>query len=334
MKAKISLIFLLLIIKFNFDNNSLQADLDGTITPIILDTKYTFSNGESVNGIVFLNGGFDLPPNGTVFFNLLPGPTLEGIISGTSSTIIFNRNASFGPTSKLVGSFFLHGTNQTLINDSDQTTISISGIKTLPKTILTGRIVLQGINSCELRSGTLDLGNPNLVKCTLRNMTILSPNLRTSSALNVLELNNVNMIAGIGNTIILRPPTVNIVGNCSFTAFNRTFFVDGTIRCEQSGTLTITPLTKIKVGGLGLANTPTRLILSNCDIDVSNGSVGSDLFFGASLNYTTAGIIIIQGNSTIRSSNKNVINLGRFEDIIFENGSKLTLAEETYLKIN
>ena len=49
---------------------SLEAVLDGRVTPIYLENRYTFTNFEWAVGDVYFKQGFDAPINGTVILDI------------------------------------------------------------------------------------------------------------------------------------------------------------------------------------------------------------------------------------------------------------------------
>lgn len=309
----------------------LQANLDGTVSPIIMDTKYTFTNNEVMKGLVYLNAGCDLPVNGTVTFNVASGTKIEGAISGTNSTIVFKKNTILGHSVRLFGSFFFKSDSKTVVG--------FSGIKTIQQLIPLGNIVLEGTEFCELRqsgvgNSVLDLSNSALTDCTIRNMTLIGSLKTSSSGLNSLNLENVDIIIGKGTSLTVSTPNLKITGQCSLTTFNTIADIQGLLYCDQSGALSITPLTRVKVAALQLRGTPSRLVLQNCDLDISNQSAsGSNIILGASLGGNFQGQIIVEGQTTIRSSNKNKLLVPAPVDILLLSGSKLIITNGTHLVV-
>ena len=89
--------------------SALSAVLDGRITPVILTSKYTFTNFEWVKGRVTFLNGFDLPVNGTVLMDN------AGVVYGTmifdNSTLILKNHLLCASGSLLKGVGFISPEN-------------------------------------------------------------------------------------------------------------------------------------------------------------------------------------------------------------------------------
>ena len=83
----------------------LEAVLDGRAAPIYLESRYTFTNYEWVKGIVYFNQGFDLPVNGTIFFD--SSDLINADINLNGGTIVFQNNIFLSSKASLSGQGFL-----------------------------------------------------------------------------------------------------------------------------------------------------------------------------------------------------------------------------------
>ena len=91
--------FFIFLIFFKIGN--LCAVLDGRVTPIYLEDRYTFTNFEWVRGSVYFKKGFDLPLQGTVLFD--SSEIVNEGIRFQNSTIMLKNNLSLGPTASMYG---------------------------------------------------------------------------------------------------------------------------------------------------------------------------------------------------------------------------------------
>ena len=103
---------------FSFLISPLYPVLDGLVSPIYLENRYTFTNYEFARGHVYFKNGFDLPLNGTVVLNILDA--VNGYIQSNRSTILFQRNLVLGQGASIKGDCFLLLNNNTLEFSSDQ----------------------------------------------------------------------------------------------------------------------------------------------------------------------------------------------------------------------
>ena len=84
---------------------SLEAVLDGRVTPIYLENRYTFTNFEWTKGRVYFKEGFDLPVGGTIFYG--SSDLVNADINLNQGTIVFQGNLTLSSKATLRGTGFL-----------------------------------------------------------------------------------------------------------------------------------------------------------------------------------------------------------------------------------
>ena len=96
---------------------SLEAVLDGRVTPIYLENRYTFTNFEWARGNVYFKNGFDLPFGGTVILDI--NQEVGADIRMMNGTLRLNGNLAFSHDASLTGSGFIDAQNKAISFKND-----------------------------------------------------------------------------------------------------------------------------------------------------------------------------------------------------------------------
>lgn len=190
--------------------NYLQADLDGTLAPIFVESSYTFTDGETARGFVSFRNGFDIPADGTVILELAPGMGVDGAVNFNGGTLELREHCIFGPRVVINGKGFIKSNGSTLFLENP-----INVLTDNPFTLL-GNISIIGIGFPFLAlrgaQGGLNLASDALLSCTFKNLDIQQGNndLLFTSSISIRELvfDHCNIRFGTGVVTILKTPRV------------------------------------------------------------------------------------------------------------------------------
>lgn len=320
---------LMLVILTLVCNKKCKADLNGLLSPIYVTNSYTFTDGERADGFVSFLNGFDLPTNGTITLNLSPGCMISGEINMNGGTIKALSPVILGPGgSRISGNGFLNIPNLII---SKQLTINsyIFYIGT--------NATIKGLNNSTIEfspaSARLDFSQ-------------LSGNLEFQSVSTglkrfVFQTNNPlriifdNWSCNLDNTSVIIPTKfIDFFGKCEINIDKQgKLTTPGTWIINPNASVTIGALSKIQIGGLILSEKSSQITLNNASFDFLNSSsIGLPIQLGDPLN-NSAGQIIIQGRSILKSSGIHDLLISTGTDIIFGPSSKLELSPNVHLSI-
>lgn len=305
-----------------FGTSNLSAILDGRITPIVLNTRYTFTNYEWAYGFVSFRGGFDLPTNGTIGLRLDERAFIGNNINMNNGTIMLNGELYLGPSINFIDNGFIVGQ---------------PGIITVQNTLqlltyyihLTGDVSFRASNYGRLESGSGKLDVQNVQTLQFINMDVID---RQTS----IVTNSTNPITWrFKNCYIL-------AGADSLTEwFNPSILFDGPNRISVANQLKMKKLvvnklsnirirsgSKIALQGLELLGKESTAFLENAQLDfISTTTTPIQIAHPTTLNQ---GSLSIQGKSIITSSTGNILNFSNKANLVLQSGARLTL-DKTHL---
>lgn len=313
----------------------LHAVLDGRITPIYLENRYSFTHYEWARGKVYFKNGFDLPTNGTVIMDITQ--EVHGKILFRKSTLRLLNDLRLALNGALTGSGFIDAQANSIFfkNDwqplpSEQfvfiSNVTFRGLKTnaldFSRAGTTGGISFAALGTDDIYFMSLALGpfagnNLNLstfrptrlyiVDCTLRlgnqSFTINSWEVRFSGENLVLASENIQL---------------NIP--------NRLFFGNySSLYVSNSVTLNIKQIFSF--------DTSSILILDNARLIYDPLTTPQPFFkasFGGGID---KGRFVVRGKSSLRIPTGKVVAITAPTDLSFEAGAHLELESNSQLRI-
>lgn len=308
---------------------NLWAILDGRISPIYLDNRYTFTNGEWARGTVFFNGGFDVPAGGTVYLSLDAG-SVTNSIALNGGTIIMEKYLALQGRGYFAAPGYLRVkdlTKNAFIYYECILQRLFLGSATSQKVKVYGPFVFQALT---LSSGfdqsncTLDLSespsNLNIVGGTVWWRRVITGSGNPPS----IFLYDVNMVTG---SVTINTPTVFFSGLSSLTS-------TGILSLQLlgiigDGKLTTYPQSRLKLTSLQIPN-QARLELKNTSLDFTSTSTGQ---INICKPASTQGAISFDGKCIIGSSTGNKLWLDQRVDLEFFAGAQLVINPGTFFSI-
>lgn len=308
--------------------NTLRADLNGLINPIFVTNTYTFTNGERADGFVAFVNGFDLPVGGTITLNLAPGCMIKGQVTMNQGTITAEAPVIFGPSG---------------------VSISGSGFFNIPSLILNSDFEIYGSIRCVGANMTmrgygiagLNLSQGNL-DCSGISDNMNFDNIRISSVKNVATTSTAprhfNLIntkfKGANEIVTIASPFIKIKGTCEIGTDKQGRLVfPGVISVERNSSLKINALSRIQVGGILLQESDSTMILENAQLTFNNtNSTGASLAF-ANIASSSAGSILVIGNSVARTTGSHKIIVPKAVDLMMAPAARLQLNTPLHLSV-
>lgn len=301
---------------------NLYPILDGRAAPIVLDSRYTFSNYEWARGFVSFRAGFDLPIGGTITLRLDSTTPISRSIGMNDGTLILEDDLHLGEDVTFTGSGFLQG------NGHD---VFCKGL------ILHGNVLrLQG--SCKFLGvgyaqigqrygGVLDLTNATFVSFSVCRLD--AGILATSVTRPVqLLLRNV-FLASLSPITWLHPNTIVQGALNQWALVSDSFTINQKLTLVDQAQLNIEPGGLLQLGDLDLRRADSRFILRSSILDIA-ATVTDDIILGSS---TAGGSLVIDGQSIIRSSSGNNIIFDSGFNLELLSGSRLTIDDATKITI-
>lgn len=302
--------------------NFLHANLDGTITPIFVDTTYTFTSGESALGFVYFKNGFDLPPGGTVSLDLTQ--RVDGPITLNGGTLILNNHIYLGEDTTISGSAFI---------DSQGHTIFFNGTKGITdQLIFIGNVDIdgQGIGRFNIRdSGIFNFEQSTLVEFSDMSFFLSQPSTSfklSSNGVNTIRFSNVSIDLRRGATLFFTGTNFFIEGvrGLSIAGLGSTLEILSSLRPATK--LSIMPDVTLKTKNLLPLFDDAEVLLDRATMDIYDVTTTNRLIF-------PRGSLDISGECFIKSTANNVIIMGDSADIIFNPGARIVLDDSTHLII-
>lgn len=309
----------------------LSADLNGIINPIVVDSKYTFTDGETAIGFVSFRKGFDLPVGGTVTFALAPGMEIEGPVSFRGGTLRLSENVKFGPGVSWSGPGFIEGSGGNIIIqewlDLEEKFTFLGDIN----------MIGFGLPTVRIDDGALDISQTGLTSCRFvgldfrlgsNNSFITSPTNLSS------ELTFANCLMRTGGVTIttFKNPIVKFEGQSQLqTSAVGKFIIEGQLFVE--GRLSIASQTSLAVATLRVQSRLSDFIIDNAILDIVNTTSPSNTIF-LGVDNAFQGSIVIKGQSIFRSSVGNAIEIPKSLDVEFNAGARLAIDSGTKVIIN
>ena len=305
----------------------MYAVLDGLVTPIYLENRYTFTNYEFARGHVYFKNGFDCPVNGTIILSLLN--PVEGVIRAQRSTLRLRTDLVLGDRSSIRGECFIELRELLLQITSDQTLSSsdrwffptngeVRGVGSiinpaegaiifLPGASLNyfSNIILQGVTNQNFLGLS---GRPN--KFVLNNMGIV---LGTSWNIPGLEvsLQNLTVVSGQRGSVM--------------TFLNK-------LRFDSFSDMIVGPGITLKLQLLDSLETTGGLVLNNAVLEYY-ATPTSTFIFSSAPGRPVDGKITFRGPSEIKADASTFLYLTRNSIFEFESGGRLSLAPGTNLRL-
>ncbi len=313
-----------------WSTQNVYATLDGTVTPIYLDARYSLTPYELVRGNVYFKDGFDLPPNGTVIINITQ--QVGGDIVMNNGTLILDDHLKLGPDVAISGSGYLQAEDKTLFFLRDK--LITDGI------IVTSNIIFdgQGKGSILINSGNVSLAFTNNVsRCVFKDMFFRTPlNSRfftTDLAPSRLEFDN--------TLIDLRGVSSNF--NSTFVVFKNACFLRGregksltitnTFILDNQGELSIGQGLELNVNEVLSGDEVTGIVLDSARLVYTNTSPLFPLFRQPSLSAQPRGRLTINGQSQLSGPEGVALSLSEQSIIQCNAGASLSLEPGTHLII-
>lgn len=305
-----------------------NAILDGRLTPIFLDTRYTFTNGEWARGTVFFNNGFDVPPNGTAYVSL-NGGAVGGSIGLNGGTLVIDRFLRLEGQGYFVSPGFIRSKQNISLNYIYHDSITQSLFMGSGKIKIVGRFEFQGL----AKGSRFDQ-----VGCTI-DFSESASNLGIAGGIvwwrNVITLArrppgiyfyNLDLIA-LNNTFI-NTSSIAFSGISSITALG--LFTVQELRVIGNGKCTIYPKSHLKLKNLEVPFKGTRLELKNSTLDFVSTTTGQINIFSP---FFSLGSISVEGECILKSSTNNKLWLDSRADLEILPGSRLLLNPGTSFSI-
>lgn len=314
-------------------NQRLLSVLDGRVTPIILNTTYTFTNYEWVKGRVTFNQGFDLPLNGTVLFDSIE--TTAGTITFSNSTLVLKNNLLLGKNALFVGIGFIDPRGSIIKLRSDMV-LALTGKTTL---FILSNGEIRGEQSNSLRtSNALFIFSDQVYSFTFSNISLRDPT-RMITKINAPThfcLNNV--IFGFGTNFTISSRRVymkNLVDLLPSSAQGRSLLtIKEGLELLPGTQVNIRTATSLSIKELYSKNHLSSLILNSAQLIYTATTTPLFIFRNPSANTAGDGRIIVKGQSELKTSSSLLkLILPATNSLILDSGAQLKLSTPAALSI-
>jgi hypothetical protein len=321
-----------------FTFSLLKSDIDGTVTPSVVNHKYQFLDGETAKGFVAFKAGFELPINGTIYLDLAPGTFISGEIIFNGGTIDFQEDLSFSTQAKWTGSGFF----RTIVNNiiiSDRLIVNDHYFFSASRTELIGI----GRPAIRFSGGSFNFslprspGAPNSI-FAFRDVDLIYDGdviITTTNYPESLVFDSCSTFLGGGDSLEFLNPEVGIRGKTSFSSrSNNEYIINKLLFIDAGAIFTIESLTRLTTGSFGMNFGRTEFILDNSTLNLTNSLTPSEPITIGNPGLPSLGKFTIRGQSILRSDDHNTIVFPRFLRTQFEPGARLTLENGTHIIVS
>lgn len=320
------MLLLLIIVVIDFLGSLLNAILDGRVSPIHLDSVYTFSQGEWARGSVFFRKGFDLPVGGTIYLGI-DGGFVNGPINLNGGTLTLEKPLFLQNKGFIVASGFIRGT----IGKPDSMLIKYegTGLWDGPGTIK----IIQTSMTFEGNSSTMDHFN---ITIDLREAgpdiffvggTIVLRGLRTSSTTPARIWFINTDIFSTDSFSIFNNPEIYFGGNVSLTTLRRSVTLKNMLLLPFTK-MVIYPGVVLNLNQISLPFVGTRLEVRQASLDFRSTSTA---FLRMITPYThnNQGTLSFDGTCKLSCSTNNKLVFDKYAKLELLAGARLELKTGT-----
>lgn len=316
-----------------FFQQTIYPLLDGRTTPIVLDTRYSFTNFELARGFVHFRNGFDLPPGGTVILQLDGNCPVFNAIYLNGGTLIINNELTLGSNVRIQGNGFLIGQPQS----SSQATIFFQTFFTY-----TAGNYIKISNSLSFKSSTwgmidflsgsvLDARGADFLgftHCSLivRGNSIMMP----EGSLSKLYFSDCNIFPGSGQATVFATPTVYFQGKNLISVVSKGFQLKN-ISLVNHGSLEIGSGSNVTLSGISMQESGSSLVLNDTNLDFVATTTEQIRIGTTGPSAKTS--ILFNGENIFSSSTGNQIVIPSNLKMEFLPGSRLIVSNDFHLII-
>lgn len=325
MKFFINFFLLITIACYSF----LDAILDGRVTPIILQSTYTFTDYEWTKGRVTFLNGFDLPPNGTVIFDSCG--SVFGNVNFNNSTLVLNNMMYMGADSLLRGTGFLNFNKNTILIDTDMILENSSFFYILSDGAFRGK------KNNQLRLGSCYIVfTDNVQSFTFSNIVVREPyNMITKSTSPArFCLNNVKFV--FYNKCTLFSDTVFIKNLVDVQPFSgtKTLVINNNLMLSPGATLTLRSKASLSINKIYSDDQSSSIIMDTGVLTFISTSTGLFVFQNFYRNNAPGtGQLIVRGQSQLKTSSATLnLMFPPKSRLILDSGAQLKLTTKGGLK--
>jgi hypothetical protein len=307
---------------------NLYPILDGRTAPIVLDTRYTFSNFEWAYGHVSFNQGFDVPSTGTVILRLDgTSPIYDDINLSDGGTLILQKDITLERDVTITGSGFIDANNNNI--DFHDLTFYGNHVRLSSSVHFRGRFhARMGFAD----GGRLDMTNASFVifedcQVGIRGNSFIT----SSSSPSALNFKNCYVTTGINPVIEFFQPKTLFVGAFNRLGIGNELIIHQQLLVNNQSQLFIESNSCLTVENLSIQFDQAKLVLNNSILDFVSTAT-DDILIG-DFSSVQQGSIVINGQSILRSSSNNKIKLAETARLELSSGARLTIDSSTHFTL-
>ena len=320
MLLQVKILFVTFFLQFYSGYYSLGAVLDGRVTPIYVESRYTFTNYEWARGNVYFRNGFDLPPGGTINLD----------INQEVGSDIYLKNG----TLRLLGDLKLSSNTQireTGFINAREKVISFKNDWILApgqKIGIVGSVVFEGVGSNALSFKQDPLTSGLWVRNSVPNMTFRNFNIVKASTSN-FEYSNIVL----DNNLTLSCDTVLFDGSATIFQSNKKLKVAHRLLLLFSTIVHVQPQVTLEVGYIEASQESSQLILENARLSYTPTGTFRRFFTRWVPGLSHQGVLVIRGKSELITPPGVEILFTRPSFLLIEPGSSLKINEGTRFRL-
>ena len=310
-----------------------HAVLDGRITPIYLENRYTFTNFEWARGNVYFKNGFDLPTNGTALIGI--NQEVNAHIVGRNSTLRLENHLKLATGVNITGSGFIDARGYSI------SFLSNWNVGAGEKYIFISNVILKG--SSRYGFFTLSAGSSGGFSFTQGATEVLCEgfnigpiawsNFKTNTlAPAKIRFKNASIIMHYEG-LTLNSSVVEMIGKVKvINSAQHTLAIPNTLSVGSNSSLYMNSRSQLRVGKIITEDATSRLILDNARLIYTLTGTYAKIFQTSSPGKIDTGTLSVKGASIIKTVNPgNQLFMPTNALLQFDPGARLAISPNVRL---